>query len=133
MRAKLLKETLTSLWNKQNLRPVIIEGAPGGGKTSIVQQVASELNIGYIEKHYHYVGGGLRCALHYQQATNGTFQYTIPDWYPVEGRTDIPDFGILCFDDRNQGDNALQKSMANIMQENAWCANEERLVGSRYW
>ena len=117
MRAKLLKETLKSLWNKQTLRPVIIEGAPGGGKTSIVQQVASELNIGYIEKHLPTMmveDFGVPDIIN--KLPNGTFGYTIPDWYPAEGRTDIPDFGILCTDDRNQGDNDLQKVLANIMQ-----------------
>ena len=117
MRAKLLKETLTSLWNKQNLRPVVIEGAPGGGKTSIVQQVASDLNIGYIEKHLPTMlveDFGVPDIIN--KSADGTFSYTLPDWYPAESRTDIPEVGVLCFDDRNQGDNALQKTLANIMQ-----------------
>ena len=49
MRATLLQQTLKHLYKSK--RPVCIEGMPGGGKTTIVQQVAKELAVGYIEKH----------------------------------------------------------------------------------
>ena len=49
MRATLLQETLIELFKSK--RPVCIEGMPGGGKTTIVQQVANKLSVGYIEKH----------------------------------------------------------------------------------
>ena len=49
MRATLLKETIKKLFPTK--RTIAIEGSPGGGKTTIVQEVAKELGVGYIEKH----------------------------------------------------------------------------------
>jgi len=49
MRATLLKETIKSLFPIQ--RTICIEGSPGGGKTTIVQQVAEELGVPCIERH----------------------------------------------------------------------------------
>jgi len=49
MRAELLKATLKSLFPMQ--RTVCIEGAPGGGKTTIVHEVASELDVPIVERH----------------------------------------------------------------------------------
>ena len=113
MRATLLKETLKELFKAK--RPVCIEGAPGGGKTTIVQDVASELSVGYIEKHTPTMlveDFGVP-----DMAVQGnSFGYKLPDWYPAEGRTDIPDEGIICFDDRNQAPADIQKVMANILQ-----------------
>lgn len=110
MRAELLKQTLRSLFPIQ--RTVCIEGMPGGGKTSIVQQVAEELGVPYIERHMPtmlvedfgilFPNGDDR--LHYK----------LPDWFPVKGKA--PDRGILCFDDRNQAGPDLQKVLANICQ-----------------
>ena len=112
MRATLLKETLKELFKAK--RPVCIEGMPGGGKTTIVQEVASELSVGYIEKHTPTMlveDFGVP-----DMATGDkSFGYKLPDWFPFEG-SDTPDEGILCFDDRNQGGNDIQKVQANILQ-----------------
>ena len=113
MRAELVLKTIKDLFPTK--RPVSIVGAPGGGKTSIVRTASHEMGIGYIEKHMptmlvedfgvpDIVGDG------------DSFGYKIPDWYPAEYRTDIPDEGILCFDDRNQAGNDLQKVLANVQQ-----------------
>lgn len=113
MRATLLKETLTALYPTK--RAVAIEGAPGGGKTTICQQVAQELGVGFIEKHMPTMlveDFGVP-----DMATAGdSFAYKLPDWFPAEGRSDIPDEGILLFDDRNQANADLQKVLANIQQ-----------------
>ena len=112
MRAKLLIETLKTLY--RNKRAVCIEGAPGGGKTTITQQVAKELGVGYIEKHMPTMlveDFGIL----YPNGDN-MLHYKLPDWFPAADRTDIPEEGILCFDDRNQASNDLQKVLANIMQ-----------------
>lgn len=113
MRAALLKETLKSLYPIK--RAVAIEGAPGGGKTTICQQVAEELGVGFIEKHMPTMlveDFGVP-----DMATVGdSFAYKLPDWFPAKGRNDIPDEGILLFDDRNQAGADLQKVLANIQQ-----------------
>ena len=111
MKPTLLKETLKSLFAIR--RTVCIEGAPGGGKTSIVRDVASELGVQYIEIH-------LPTALPedfgipYPQADSERFEFKLPAWFPVKGQA--PDEGILCFDDRNQASPDLQKVLANICQ-----------------
>jgi len=49
MRATLIKQTIKSLFPIQ--RTLCIEGPPGGGKTTIVHEVAQELGVPYIERH----------------------------------------------------------------------------------
>lgn len=132
MRPELLKDTIKSIYNA-NRRAVSIEGPPGGGKTSLCRAVAAALanstdqrwqgtclvygnnDFGYIEKHMptmlvedfgipDVMGGDV------------TFGYKIPDWFPADYRDDLPERGILCFDDRNQCGADLQKVLANIEQ-----------------
>ena len=110
MRATLLKDTIKSLF--PITRTLSIEGAPGGGKTTIVHEVAEELGIPCIERHMPtmlvedfgvlFPNGDDR--LHYK----------LPDWFPVKGKA--PEAGILLFDDRNQAGADLQKVLANICQ-----------------
>jgi MoxR-like ATPase len=110
MRAATLKDTLKALFPIH--RTVCIEGPPGGGKTTIVHQVAEELGITCIERHMPtmlvedfgilFPDGSDR--LHYK----------LPDWFPVKGKA--PERGILLFDDRNQAGADLQKVLANICQ-----------------
>lgn len=110
MRATLLKETLKSLFPIQ--RTVCIEGAPGGGKTTIVHQVAKELDVPIIEKHLPTMlveDFGILF-----KNDEGGLHYELPDWFPVKGKA--PERGILLFDDRNQAGNELQKVLANICQ-----------------
>ena len=114
MRATLLKTTLKGLILAG--RPVAIEGPPGGGKTTIVREVAAELNRHYIERH-------LPTMLvedfgtPWPTADSDTFGYKLTDWYPAKGsKYDDGRGGILCFDDRNQANTDLQKVLANIQQ-----------------
>ena len=111
MRATTLKSTIKSLFPIQ--RTVCIEGSPGGGKTTIVQEVAKELDIPYIERHMPTMlveDFGIPMVM----GDNETLSYKLPDWFPVKGKS--PDKGILCFDDRNQANADLQKVLANICQ-----------------
>lgn len=110
MRATLLKDTIKSLFPIQ--RTVCIEGSPGGGKTTIVHQVAEELGVPCVERHMPTMlveDFGILFP-------NGESQlhYKLPDWFPVKGKS--PDKGILLFDDRNQANADLQKVLANICQ-----------------
>lgn len=111
MRATTLKSTIKSLFPIQ--RTVCIEGSPGGGKTTIVQQVAKELDVPYIERHMPTMlveDFGIPMVMGDSEALS----YKLPDWFPVKGKS--PDKGILCFDDRNQANADLQKVLANICQ-----------------
>ena len=109
MRATTLKQTINSL--KPFNRTVAIEGAPGGGKTTIVHEVARELNIPCIERHMPTMLVE-DFGIPYPDDTG--FSYKLPDWFPVKGKA--PDEGILLFDDRNQAGADLQKVLANICQ-----------------
>ncbi len=110
MRASLIKDTIKALFPLQ--RTVCIEGSPGGGKTTIVHQVAKEMDVPCIERHMPtmlvedfgilYPDG------------NDQLHYKLPDWFPVKGKA--PERGILLFDDRNQANADLQKVLANICQ-----------------
>ena len=110
MRATLLKDTIKSLFPIQ--RTICIEGSPGGGKTTIVHQVAEELGIPCIERHMPTMlveDFGIL----FPDGDNG-LKYKLPEWFPIKGKA--PDKGILLFDDRNQANSDLQKVLANICQ-----------------
>jgi len=112
MRANTVSQTIVDLFPIK--RSLSIEGSPGGGKTSIVQQAATKrLKIGFIEKHMPTM---LVEDFGIPVLGEDTLRYLLPDWYPAEGRDDIPDEGILLFDDRNQAGADLQKVLANICQ-----------------
>ena len=113
MRPKTLIKTLKTLFPTR--RTVAIEGSPGGGKTSICRLVAEQLGIGFIEKHMPTMLVEDFGILFPKENTNKV-EYKLPDWFPSADRTDIPDKGILCFDDRNQANADLQKVLANICQ-----------------
>jgi len=110
MRATLLKETIKSLF--PITRTLSIEGSPGGGKTTIVHEVATELGIPCIERHMPTMlveDFGIL----FPDSTD-KLNYKLPDWFPVKGQA--PEAGILLFDDRNQAGPDLQKVLANICQ-----------------
>ena len=111
MRASLLKETIKSLFPIQ--RTICIEGSPGGGKTTIVQQAAEELGVPCIERHMPTMlveDFGIL----FPETGSDTLHYKLPEWFPVKGKA--PERGILLFDDRNQAGPDLQKVLANICQ-----------------
>jgi hypothetical protein len=111
MRATLLKETIKSLF--PITRTLSIEGAPGGGKTTIVHEVAQELDIPCIERHMPTMlveDFGIL----FPETDSNTLHYKLPEWFPVKGKA--PERGILLFDDRNQAGPDLQKVLANICQ-----------------
>ncbi len=113
MRAELLKGTLKALYTIN--RTVCIEGPPGGGKTTIVHEVAAELDIPCIEKHMPTMlveDFGTPDML----TPGASFTYKLPDWYPYKGKPGTERGGILLFDDRNQAGADLQKVLANICQ-----------------
>ena len=110
MRATLLKETIKSLF--PITRTLSIEGSPGGGKTTIVHEVAQELDIPCIERHMPTMlveDFGILFP-----DGSDKLNYRLPDWFPVKGKA--PEQGILLFDDRNQAGPDLQKVLANICQ-----------------
>jgi len=112
MRPNTLKATLQSLIGVK--RTVCIEGPPGGGKTTIVQDVANDMGLHYIEMHLPTM---LVEDFGIPVIDGPALTYKIPDWYPAKGsRHDDGRGGVLCFDDRNQAGSDIQKVLANICQ-----------------
>ena len=112
MRSSTLKSTIKSLFNVR--RTVAIEGAPGGGKTTVVHQAARELGVPVIEKHMPTMLVEDFGVMFPDSDNPETMNYKLPDWFPVKGKA--PEQGILLFDDRNQASGDLQKVLANICQ-----------------
>lgn len=111
MRASLLKSTLQALIPVG--RSVAIEGAPGGGKTTIVHEVAESLGLPIVERHMPTM---LVEDFGIPYPTDNGFEYKLPDWFPLKGKPGTEDGGVLLFDDRNQANADLQKVLANIQQ-----------------
>lgn len=134
MRATTLKATLVAMFQTTLKRSVCIEGQPGGGKTTITNEVAGELRKIYGELTTKMVGEKevpIIPGFGYQEihmpttlvedfgipflsADSGSMEFKLPSWWPVKGVA--PEYGILCFDDRNQASADLQKVLANIIQ-----------------
>jgi len=113
MRPTLMKETLKRLYGIG--RNTVVTGAPGGGKTQTIQQVAVELGCHYIQRHLPTMPVE---DLGVPMVDKEQLYYKLPDWFPSKGsKWDDGKGGILCFDDRNQAGNDLQKAMANLEQE----------------
>jgi len=114
MKPELLKSTIKSLFPIQ--RTMSVEGPPGGGKTTIVKDTARELGVHYIERHMPTMLTE-DFGVPDMTTASDTFGYKTPEWYPAKGsKYDDGRGGILCFDDRNQANNDLQKVLANICQ-----------------
>lgn len=112
MRPSLLSDTLKSLIGIN--RTVAIEGAPGGGKTTLVQDMAEAMGLHYIERHLPTM---LVEDFGIPVLGGDTLRYLIPDWFPAKGsKWDDGRGGVLCFDDRNQAPADIQKVLANICQ-----------------
>ena len=113
MRPHTLKETLISLYRLG--RTVSIEGPPGGGKTTLVGEVADIVGVPLIEQHMPTMLVE-DFGIPYPDANGTGFSYKLPDWYPYKGKPGTENGGILLFDDRNQANADLQKVLANICQ-----------------
>lgn len=98
------------------LRPIMIEGSPGGGKTSICKQVSKTLGVPLIVKHLPTMlveDFGIL----FPSQTDNTLYYKLPDWFPAAGKPGTEHGGILLFDDRSQAGPDLQKVLANVILE----------------
>lgn len=112
MRANEVTETLSRLFPVK--RTVFIEGAPGGGKTTIVRDVAKKLEVEYVEVHMPTtLVEDLGIPM---PQPDGSLKYVLPEWIPVVNGKYHGKQVIVCLDDFGQASQDIQKVIANMIQ-----------------
>jgi hypothetical protein len=129
MKASVLAKTLPALLAQK--ASVNLLGAPGGGKSSIFQQVAKGLGWDGVRTDIHpnpetqdygYIEVTVPTKLIEDfgipdmMTSAHSFGYKMPEWFPFEGHPTYPKKGFINFDDRGQANPDLQKIIANIQQ-----------------
>jgi len=108
MRVKHLIQTLKALVSVK--RPVYLTGAPGGGKTSVAQQVAEDMDMAFI--HVHMPNQLVEdFGVPDMGSQDDVFGYKLPKKWMVD--PDRPT--MICLDDRGQCGTDIQKIIANII------------------
>ena len=116
MRPSLLRTTLMSCFAM--CRPVMIEGSTGLGKTQLAQSAAIEV-FGSPDNVIQFHTPTMNpedWAMPAPNAERTLLKFLINDRFPVEG-TDTPDEGALILDEAASAENAIQKAIANLIQE----------------
>ena len=85
MRATHLKTLIKA--TQPMLRPLCIEGPPGGGKTSVVEQCAKELELPIIVKHLPTM---LVEDFGVPDITTTPMAYKVPGWFPDAADPALP-------------------------------------------
>jgi len=114
MRPSVVAETLKSMI--QLNRPTHIEGSPGLGKTQIPKQVAAEMGYDVIQFHCPTLQPE-DLALPAPNADKTAMNFLVNGRFPLEGQGDPAAKALLVFDELPQGDNSVQKTLANVIQE----------------
>ncbi len=116
MRPTLLAETIKARYTNEVKRPLYIVGSPGLGKTQIVRQVAEDLGIGFKTIHAPLMQPE-DLGMPVVNAKRDGVKFVVPtEKFPIVG-SDCEETGILLIDELPQADNAIQKTLANLMQE----------------
>jgi len=116
MRITLAKELIKARFEAGIPRGVLLEGPPGGGKTQCVKQVADELGIGFMLLHAPLMQPE-DMGMPVVNAKRDGVKFVVPtEKFPLKG-SDCPDHGILLIDELPQADNAIQKTLAHLIQE----------------
>lgn len=116
MKPSSLKSLLVSRFNAGMKRPVLVESAPGIGKTQIAAQVALELGVEFKTIHAPLLlpeDYGLPSI----SKDKSSVDFIVSrDKFPLE-TSDCADRGILLIDELSQADSSAQKILANLIQE----------------
>lgn len=103
-------------------RPVMVEGAPGVGKTQIMQQIANKISeasgeeFGFIAVHTPTLSPEDMGVPGYTEDRSG-IEFKTPNKTLPFVNSDFPERGILLIDELAQGDKATQKGLGNLLQE----------------
>jgi len=113
MRSSLLAQTIRA--HHAIRRPMLIEGQPGCGKTSIPRQVAAEMGIGYIEINVPEIPMEDYGMPVINDARDG-IRYVVPgEDFPFVG-SEFPEEGFLVADELSGGNTDVQKIWSRITQ-----------------
>lgn len=120
MKSSLLEATLTARIEAhlkgERIRPVLVQGPPGVGKTQLTQSIAKKLDIGYI---------GLHAPLMLNEdfgmprfTDKGEIDFATPGHkFPFEDAEGWAEVGIMAVEEVAQADSSQQKIWANMFQE----------------
>ena len=101
-----LEEFLDKVINSSLNKSIMIWGAPGIGKSSIVQSLAIKLNLQFIDLRLSQLAPtdlrGLPVPIHSSDEGEGTVKWYKPEFLPQSGR------GILFLDEINMAPPAMQ-------------------------
>lgn len=116
MRISLAKELIKARIRHDIRRALYLVGPPGGGKTQAMAQIADELGFEFKAIHAPLMQPE-DLGMPVINAKRDGVKFVVPtEKFPIEG-SDCADEGILLIDELPQADNAIQKTMANLMQE----------------
>ncbi len=115
MKPSQLKAHIKARFQSGIKRTVMIEGSPGVGKTQIVEQVAKELDIGFMVIHAPLLQPE-DYGFPVISADRKNVDFVVcRSKFPLEG-SDCKETGILLIDELPQCDNSAQKILANFVQ-----------------
>lgn len=114
MRPETLKKTLKALIASG--RNVYIEGSPGVGKTQVVQQAIREMGPTYHMVFKH--GPTMQPEdIALPRTDGGRLDFALAKWLPMVGDYEEGHHVVVVIDEMAQADAAVQKTLANLMQE----------------
>jgi len=107
--------------NKINHTPIYLHSSPGLGKSSIVKQIAKELDVGFVDVRLAQMEqsdvAGIPYVSHAGKETE-TMNISIPMWFPSKAKIaggDVPEEGILFFDELSNAQLGVQHSAYGII------------------
>jgi len=100
------------------MTPIFIEGAPGTGKTQLVKDIAKDAGVGFV----FIPASTMRpedLTVPDVLSEGSTYDYKIFKNLPVIGNEDLPDRGVLVFDESSQADLDIQKFLGQVLPPNS--------------
>jgi len=101
--------------NAKIVRPILLEGSPGLGKTQIAEQAAESLKIDFKVIHAPLLQPEDYGFPVISKDRDNVEFIVSKSKFPVEG-SDCPDKGIFLIDELPQADHSAQKILANLLQ-----------------
>lgn len=103
--------------------PIYLHSAPGIGKSAVVDQIAREEQIGFVDVRLGTMEQSDVCGIPYVH--EGEMKVSIPDWFPTEEKVNagqIPAEGIVFFDELSNAPIGVQHAAYRIILDRA-CQN----------